>query len=123
MISDVVWRYEVDGQRQFVASYISPVVDRLLGLPAGTIGDSFDKYFAYVHPEDLPSVRETLYTGIGTLAKEVNAHYRLCKPDGTMLWIRSRGSAYLQPDGHTVIFGTTTDITERQRAEERGQTG
>ena len=62
MISDVVWRYEVDGRGQFVASYISPVVDRLLGLPSGTIGNSFDKYFSYVDPEDLPSVRETLST-------------------------------------------------------------
>jgi PAS domain S-box-containing protein len=42
-ISDVVWRYEVDGRGQFVAGYISPVVDRLLGLPAGTIDNSFDK--------------------------------------------------------------------------------
>ena len=62
MISDVVWRYEVDGQGQFLASYVSPVVNRLLGLPAGTIGDSFEKYFSYVYPEDLPAVRTTLST-------------------------------------------------------------
>ena len=118
MISDVVWRYEVDGHGQFVASYISPVADRLLGLPAGTIGNSFDKYFSYVDPEDLPSVQETLSTALGTLAKDVTAEYRLRKPDGTTLWVRSKGSAYPQPDGHVVAFGTTSDITERKRAEE-----
>ena len=35
MISDVIWRYEVDGQGRFIASYISPVANRLLGLPGG----------------------------------------------------------------------------------------
>jgi PAS domain S-box-containing protein len=118
MISDVVWRYEVDSQGQFVASYISPVADRLLGLPAGTIGDSFDKYFAYIHPGDLPSVRETLFTGLSTPGKDLIAQYRMCKADGTTLWICSKGSVYLQPDGHVAAFGTTTDITERKRAEE-----
>jgi PAS domain S-box-containing protein len=118
MISDVVWRYEMDDQGQFVASYISPVGDRLLGVPAGTLGNSFDKYFACVHPEDLPSVRETLATALSTPGKEVIVQYRLCKPDGTMLWICSKGSAYLQADGRVAAFGTTTDITARKRAEE-----
>ena len=118
MISDVVWRYEMDDQGQFVASYISPVGDRLLGVPAGTLGNSFDKYFACVYPADLPSVRAMLSTALSTPGKEVIVQYRLCKPDGTMLWICSKGSAYLQPDGHVAAFGTTTDITARKRAEE-----
>jgi hypothetical protein len=32
MISDVIWRYEVDGHGRFVGSYISPVADRMLGV-------------------------------------------------------------------------------------------
>jgi PAS domain S-box-containing protein len=119
MISDVVWRYEVDERGQFVNSYISPVADRLLGVPAGTIGDSFDKYFSYVHPEEFPSVQETLSTAICTHANEIAAEYRLCKPDGTMRWVSSKGSTYLQPDGHIICFGTTGDITDRKRVEER----
>ena len=37
MISDIVWSYEVDYEGQFVNGYISPVADRLLGLPPDTI--------------------------------------------------------------------------------------
>lgn len=119
LISDIVWRYEVDGQGQFVASYISPVADRLLGLPPGTIGDSFEKYFSYVHSEDLPGVLEIFLSGLASVAKESFSEYRLRRPDGKICWVRSHGSAYLQPDGHIIAFGTTNDITEHKQTEEK----
>jgi len=42
----------------------------------------------------------------------------LIKADGSILWVRSKGSAHLQADGLTIALGTTSDITERKRAEE-----
>jgi PAS domain S-box-containing protein len=121
MISDVVWSYEVDGQGHFVDGYISPVADRLLDLPAGTIGNSFDKYFSCVFPEELPAVQEMLFSGLRALAKDTTAEYRLRRHDGTTLWVCSKGSAYLQPNGHIVGFGTTSDISERKRTERQLQ--
>ena len=112
MISDIVWRVEVDGQGQLVSNYISPVADRLLGLPAGTIGNSLEKFYSCVHPDELPTLQETLFGGLCGLAKDATAEYRLRRPDGTTLWVRSKGSAYLQADGHIVGFGTTSDITD-----------
>jgi len=117
MISDIVWRYDVNAIGEHIGSYISPVVDKMLGLPDGTIGNSFDKYFSYVHPDDLPAVQEILSEGIRTLEKDKTAEYRLRKVDGTTLWVRSKGSAYCQPDGRVTVFGTTSDITERKLAE------
>jgi PAS domain S-box-containing protein len=118
MISDIVWRYDVNAKGEHFGSCISPVADRMLGLPDGTIANSFDKYFSYVHPDDLPAVQKIISEGIGTLGKDKSAEYRLRKADGTMLWVRSKGSAYFQPDGRVTIFGTTSDITERKRTEE-----
>jgi hypothetical protein len=54
MISDIVWRYEVNDGAEYAGSYISPVADRMLGLPEGTIGNNFDNYISYVHPDCLP---------------------------------------------------------------------
>ena len=118
MISDIIWRYDVNAIGEPVGTYISPVADRMLGLPAGTIGNSFDKYFSYVHPEDLPAVQKILTGGIRMRGTDKTAEYRLGKADGTMIWVRSRGSAYSQPDGRVTVFGTTSDITERITAEE-----
>ena len=114
MISDIVWRYDVNTKGEYVGSYISPVADRMLGLPIGTIGDSFEKYFSYVHPDDLPAVQEILSEGIRTLGKDKIAEYRMLKADGTTLWVRSKCSAY----GRFNVYGTTRDITERKNAED-----
>jgi PAS domain S-box-containing protein len=118
MISDIVWRYEVNNGAEYAGSYISPVADKMLGLPDGTIGNNFDNYISYVHPDDLPSVLKILSEVIITLGKDKTAEYRMRKADGTTLWVRSKGSAYSQPDGRVTVFATTSDITERVRAEE-----
>ncbi|MFZ5568983.1 MAG: PAS domain S-box protein [Thermodesulfobacteriota bacterium] len=116
-ISDVVWRYEVDTQGKFVGSYISPVADRLLNLPQGSIGNSFEKYFSHVHPDDLSDVLETLSTGLTAVKQNESLEYRLCRPDGSVIWVRSHGSAFVTSDGNIVGFGTTSDITEQKLAE------
>jgi len=117
MISDIVWRYDVNTKGEQVGSYISPVADRMLGLPAGTIGDSFEKYFSYVHPDDLPVVQKMLSEGILTRGTDKTAEYRMLKADGTTFWVLSKGSAY----GRFSVYGTTSDITERMRAEKEVQ--
>ena len=118
MISDIVWRYDLNTKGEHASSYISPVADRMLGLPDGTIGNSFDKYFSYVHPDDLSIVQKILPEGMRTPGMDKTAEYRMRKGDGTTLWVRSKVSAYCQPDGRITVFGTTSDITERKHAEE-----
>jgi PAS domain S-box-containing protein len=118
MISDVIWHYDVNANGEHVSSYISPVADRMLGLPDGTIENSFDKYFSYVYPDDLPAVHKILSERILTLGKSKTVEYRLRRADGTTRWVRSRCSAYSQPDGRVTIFGTTSDISERKQVEE-----
>ena len=117
MISDVIWRYEVDAQGQLVSSYISPVAERLLGLPAGTFNNNFEKYFSYVHPDDRIAMREIFFSG----KKIVEGEYRLIKPDGTIIWQYSKGSVSAGDNGGTVEIGSTMDITERKLAEKKMQ--
>ncbi|MDQ1262801.1 MAG: hypothetical protein QG575_1982 [Euryarchaeota archaeon] len=90
----------------------------MLGLPGGAIGNSFEKFFSYIHPDDLPDLKEAFFKLIKTCGTDNIAEYRLQKADGSMLWVRSRGSAYCQPDGCVTTFGTTSDITEQKQADE-----
>jgi hypothetical protein len=64
MTSDILWRYDLGLNGESVDSYISHVADRMLGLPDGTIKDSFDKFLSYVHPDDLPAVQDALSDAI-----------------------------------------------------------
>ncbi|MHB8118207.1 MAG: PAS domain-containing hybrid sensor histidine kinase/response regulator [Methanothrix sp.] len=118
MIYDILWRYDVDSQTRNIGSYISPVADKMLGLPEGTIRNSFEKYFSYVHPDDLLALQKRFYDGMSAFARDITAEYRMRKADGSILWVRSRSSAHPQPDGRIMIFGTTIDITERKHAEQ-----
>ena len=115
-IPEIIWRHDVNANGEHVGSYISPVADRILGLPDGTIGNSFDKYSSYVHPDDLPLVQEMLTKWILTQGTDKAVEYRLRKVDGTMIWVRSIGSAYSNQDGRVTVFGTTSDITKQKEA-------
>jgi PAS domain S-box-containing protein len=118
MISEIIWRYDVNDRGEHVGSYISPVADRMLDLPVGTIGESFEKYLSYVYPDDLPAVRETIFEVIQTLGKDKTVEYRLRKADGTTIFVQSKSSAYWQPKGAASVYGTISDITEQKRATE-----
>ena len=118
MISDIVWRYDVNTKGEHVGSYISTAANRMLGLPAGTIGNSFEKYFSYIHPDDLPVMQNILSEGIRTLEKEKTAEYRIRKADGATIFVQSKSSGYCQPEGAVSVYGTISDITERKRTDE-----
>lgn len=119
MISDMVWRYDANSKGEHVSFYISPVADRMLGLPDGTIGNSIEKYFSHIHPDDFPVMQEVVSEAIRTHAKDMFTEYRMKKADGSIIWVRSRGSVHSQPDGGITAIGTTSDITELKRDEEQ----
>ena len=118
MISDILWRYDLNLNGEHVDSYISPVADRMLDLPDGTIGNSFERYFSYVHPDDLPTIMDVLSNAIRMLGKDKGVEYRLRKADGTMIWVRTTCSAYSHEDGRVTVFGTTSDVSKQKEINE-----
>jgi len=118
MTSDILWRYDLGLNGESVDSYISHVADRMLGLPDGTIEDSFDKFLSYVHPDDLPAVQDALSDAIRMPGKDKSVEYRLRKSDGTMIWARTTASAHSHRDGQVTVFGTTSNITKQKEINE-----
>ncbi len=119
MVTDVIWLYEVNDEGEFLDSYVSPPVDRLLGLAPGTIGNSFDAFFSRVHPGDLPEVLAIMKRGLANPDVEYSLEYRVIRSDGSERWVRSHGMARREEDGRITGCGTTTDITERLQNEAR----
>jgi len=135
MTSEIVWRYDVNARGELLSSSISPVADRLLGLPSGSVADSIEKFVSYIHPDDRPAAQRMMRNAVQAAqvvqavqssgadgAADDAAEYRMLKADGTVLWIRSRISFHSHPDGRVTVTGIATDITEAKHAQHNYQT-
>jgi signal transduction histidine kinase/DNA-binding NarL/FixJ family response regulator len=119
-ISDNVWSYEVDAEGNLIDGYIAPSIDRMLAFPPGTINHSFETFFSYVLPDDLPSLLDALKAALADADQSANtAEYRVRRSDGSIRWFLSKGRTERRPDGRSTVYGTTTDITQQKELENR----
>jgi len=97
-----------------VIRYESPSVERVLGYERGE--GRGDHITDRVHPEDRAAVSETFQslTADRTQARE-SVEYRIEKPDGTYVRVRSVGSSEPTDDGWYVI--NTREVTDRNATE------
>ncbi|WP_340818852.1 ATP-binding protein [Methanolobus sp. WCC4] len=114
----IIWKADVDRKGDIVNTYISESADRILGLEPGSINNSWDRYFSYVHPEDVEDMFKVLHSSFQKPGFFTGADYRLVRKDGTEFWVNSSGSAHAQKDGTLKLFGTTTNIMQRKEAED-----
>ena len=109
-IADVIYAVTGDG----VATYVSPVVESLLGYrPSEIIGRSFAEF---MYQEDLPRAMEAF---LRVIAGEVTTNeYRLVTKSGQIRWVRASNRPILEGNSVVGVHGVLTDITERKQAEE-----
>jgi PAS domain S-box-containing protein len=71
-----------------------------------------------IHPDDRAKYLATIDRAVAT-SSDYDIEFRLLLPDGTLKYTQSVGHPVLDASGNLVQFvGSTTDITERKRAEE-----
>jgi PAS domain S-box-containing protein len=113
-VSDGIWDEDlVTGK-----IYLSPRWKTILSRADNELPNTWSTFLELVHPEDRSAVdamrREYLETDVG---EAWTIEYRLRRGDGSYCWIRSRGSVLRDADNKPVRrLGTSTDISERQRA-------
>jgi PAS domain S-box-containing protein len=110
-----VWDLDVPTGRLIA----DPSLDVFWGVePAGEVR-SVEAWAAALHPEDLPPVQRAYEDHLAGRAAEFRCEYRVPLPDGSVRWGLTRGSAVRDAAGKPVrLIGTTTDITDRKRAED-----
>ncbi|AJE02272.1 ATP-binding protein [Geobacter pickeringii] len=91
---------------------------RIFGLPPGETVPGLETFYALVHPDDLPRVREAIERSVREKSG-YEIEFRLIRPDGAVRIFRSRGESYLLAGGRTRVVGSTQDITERSLIERR----
>ena len=89
---------------------------RIFGVEADGFEATYRTYVQLLHPDDRDLVEDTVRRACGT-GQDYSMEHRIVRPDGEVRWLLGRGTVELA-DGEVVrLFGTTSDITERKRAE------
>ncbi len=96
--------------------HLSDEIFRLYGFDPGTRAIPFERFYNATHPEDEPTLREKFYGAIHA-RRDYDVEYRICRPDGTIRFLRSLGHHNLSQEIGEYV-GITMDITERKHAEE-----
>ena len=108
-------------ERNFVQDvlYWSDEMYRITELKQADFDNKFDNFFCVIHPDDRERFTRTSHT-VHTSQTPYDLEYRLLMADGRIKWVHSRGIATYDDQGRPLVMtGTTQDITERKRAEEK----
>jgi PAS domain S-box-containing protein len=111
-MQDVLW-ISTPGIEKIV--YVSPAYEDLWGRSRDSLYESPKSFVDSVHPNDLKRVTDALKEH----AKgKWDVEYRIVRPDGTIRWIRDRGSPVRDEHGEMhLMAGIARDITQRKIAE------
>ncbi len=115
-ITIIIWKAKVNEKYEFEQTYISTVVDEILGLPKGTIKNDWNKFFEYVKSEYLPKIQAIFKKVFSSFGKTEFFEYEVIKADGKTAWLRSEGRSE-NINGQLFVFGTTADITKQKETE------
>jgi len=105
----------IDGRG--VILYDSPSVDRVLGYRQNELVGTL--IFDYVHPDDLPHLKDVVMKGAQEVGKTLTVEFRFRRRDGLWRLLESLGRGYRNSAGEIVGIINSRDVTERKQAEEQ----
>ena len=109
------WVWQVAGRD---ALHLSEEWYRLYGFDPEKGPPVWEDRLQRIHPEDRAKWQGVIDRAIAETS-EYEVEFRILLPDGTVRYIHTVGHPVLNPSGDLVEFvGSSTDITERKRAEE-----
>ncbi|CAN5908802.1 hypothetical protein BH11PSE3_BH11PSE3_15400 [soil metagenome] len=116
--SDVLWVRRAEDLR---FEYVSPAVASIYGVALESIaGTGLRPWLRRIHPDDRAAA---LHHIRAVRAGERRAQeFRVCRPDGTLRWVKDAGFPLLDETGHVLsVAGIGVDVTEERTASNRLQ--
>jgi PAS domain S-box-containing protein len=97
--------------------HLSDEVYRLHGFDPNQGPSVLDRFWSTVHPDDEPVVRAIIENAIQTRTDYDIPEFRVCHPDGTIRFLRTKGH-HTPSEEMGYYVGITMDITDRKHAEQ-----
>jgi diguanylate cyclase (GGDEF)-like protein/PAS domain S-box-containing protein len=99
-------------------TYVSPQVERILGVtPEVYCRAGTDTWSELLHPDDRERIGREYEAFVAGEGGDLS-DYRMCTPDGRVVWIRDRAVTVRDDDGRVLLeHGVMFDITEIKEAE------
>ncbi|WP_293343660.1 EAL domain-containing protein [Parvibaculum sp.] len=111
-----VWDWDISNDRL----YVSPSVEAMLGLDAGTLDGNEVAWREHMHPADRETYRNALNAYIGRGNVSFSLEFRMRHSDGVFRWVALSASCVAGPENFaTRCIGTVRDISSQKLAEER----
>jgi PAS domain S-box-containing protein len=109
-----VWSWDVaSGRVRWSAQ-----TERIFGIPEDSFAGTFDAYLTYVHADDIESLHQAIKRAIAATDRSFRLSHRAVRPDGSIVWVDSRGAVIHDASGAAVgMLGTVTECTEAKRNE------
>ncbi|MFZ2160786.1 MAG: PAS domain S-box protein [Sideroxyarcus sp.] len=96
--------------------FISPGIEKLVGLKPEDVKNDMAPLFALAHPDDAPRIIATMAESARTMTP-FHVETRACYPDLSERWAELRAVPMRQADGSVLWHGIILDIDERRRTE------
>ena len=110
------WEFD-PGQEKF---FLSEQASHILGLEAAAGPVALSAFLRSVHYDDVGKVHATIRDAVGT-GQAIDLEHRILLPDGVERVVHQQGEVTARGQAHaaTWMVGTTHDVTDRRRSEER----
>ena len=103
--------------RKAAFQYNSPSLKRVLGYDPPDLMRK--NVFAFVHPDDLPRVRQAFQQGLENPGKPVPHEFRFRHQDGRWIYLESVGQNRLDDPHIAAVVVNSRDLTARKRIEQQ----
>ena len=100
--------------------FCSANLPRMLGHPEGTPAPDAATYLSWVHPDDLPALKDEIRRALAGPSRW-DLHYRMRDAAGGWRWVRGRGESRRDADGRLSAVGMVGDIHEFTLAQQELQ--
>jgi diguanylate cyclase (GGDEF)-like protein/PAS domain S-box-containing protein len=99
---------------------VSPIIDGILGLPAGELSSKFADFAKHVHEADRERLRTVLTSVQDRAGAAIRTEFRLRHADNSARWFELEASTMPGADPRSLRFvGLLREITDSKRARER----